>query len=188
MNCLCCSKQIESSRSHSNELCKECVKGYDTVDFEREAPCISDECVAVRGFAAAVLYACLKRDFYCRCYGHKTKDPQQTAHECLHPSYMAETIRYICYLIDANKVYKLLKLTYLLMGEKDAQRGMIGVLNHTFGEIKNTYHIRAKLFSLRGLCKPTLRRAIERAIERKIIDVYYKSSRRGGCLVTRKLF
>ncbi|XP_069064152.1 galectin-12 isoform X1 [Pleurodeles waltl] len=187
--CLCCSRQSESITSQNKEPRKKCVCTYTSHDLEKEAPGVPCDTIwPVKGFAAAVVNACVKRDYYDLCYGHKINDPQQEAHECLYDAYTARTIRHVCNRIDTYRVYKLLRVVYGLSAvKKSVHCDMMKVLAAAVLEIRYAAEPCSKLDRMHGLCPPFDKRMVERVIERRMCDIYYKN-RRMLSLAPRKLF
>ncbi|XP_069071545.1 uncharacterized protein [Pleurodeles waltl] len=187
--CLCCSRQSESITSQNKEPRKKCVCTYTSHDLEKEAPGVPCDTIwPVKGFAAAVVNACVKRDYYDLCYGHKINDPQQEAHECLYDAYTARTIRHVCNRIDTYRVYKLLRVVYGLSAvKKSVHCDMMKVLAAAVLEIRYAAEPCSKLDRMHGMCPPFDKRMVERVIERRMCDIYYKN-RRMLSLAPRKLF
>ncbi|XP_069086200.1 uncharacterized protein [Pleurodeles waltl] len=187
--CLCCSRQSGSVTSQNKEPRKKCVCTYTSRDFEKEAPGVPWATIwPVKGFAAAAVNACVKRDYYDLCYGHKINAPQQDAHECLYDAYTPRIIRHICSRIDPHRVYKLLRVVYGLSAvKKGVHSDMIKVLAAAVNEIRYAAEPCSKLDRMHGMCPHFDISMLERVIKRRMCDIYYKN-RRMKSLAPRKLF
>ncbi|XP_078515013.1 uncharacterized protein LOC144773766 [Lissotriton helveticus] len=187
--CLCCSKQTESSTSQSADVpVKRDYVSKSDVDVQEIQAVSYDDMMAVKGFAVAVVQACVKHDYYGLCYWHQMNDPQQDAHECLHYAYRDPVIHYICSLLDPYKVYKLLRVVYGLSAEKKyVHPDILKILTVTLEEVQLAHHPGLKLLCMRGVCTANDRKMIERLVERRMCKLYL-NNRRIGSLGPRRLF
>ncbi|XP_078509999.1 myeloid cell surface antigen CD33-like [Lissotriton helveticus] len=134
--------------------CEECSKNDDsekpTPGFTRVG-FTTDDISSVKGFAAVVVYTCVKRDYYSLCFGHRINDPEQGAHKCLSGSYRDRVIRYICSMQDPYKMHKLLRVVHGLSVENSfVHPNMLKIMIATVKEIRYANDPYAKLRSMPG--------------------------------------